>query len=273
MGWVQAAPPSALLWVPQSHPGAPAEPVSCPWHWACPAMGTGVSIAPHPRPRLSLPWPEVSGLGGRRPGWKAPLKGRAWCPLGWAGAGGRRLRANAPLLRLLLDFAEFVFLGLFLTEMSLKMYGLGPRSYFRSSFNCFDFGVSEKPGQGQRWGPGGSGWTSLEGATAPPTAPARGTRGCRTVTLWPARLPVDGRCRGQGACPGQALMGGALLQAARLWDFLLPSPVCHSVRVLLAGRMGPGLWACSSVCLSCCRGSRAGAAGAPCTRGAECAGA
>lgn len=40
------------------------------------------------------------------------------------------------------DLAEFVFLGLFLTEMSMKMYGLGPRSYFHSSFNCFDFGVS-----------------------------------------------------------------------------------------------------------------------------------
>uniref|UniRef100_A0A8C3WQF3 Voltage-dependent N-type calcium channel subunit alpha n=1 Tax=Catagonus wagneri TaxID=51154 RepID=A0A8C3WQF3_9CETA len=40
-----------------------------------------------------------------------------------------------------LYFAEFVFLGLFLAEMSLKMYGLGPRSYFRASFNCFDFGV------------------------------------------------------------------------------------------------------------------------------------
>uniref|UniRef100_A0A8C2SKD9 Voltage-dependent N-type calcium channel subunit alpha n=1 Tax=Capra hircus TaxID=9925 RepID=A0A8C2SKD9_CAPHI len=40
-----------------------------------------------------------------------------------------------------LYFAEFVFLGLFLAEMALKMYGLGPRSYFRSSFNCFDFGV------------------------------------------------------------------------------------------------------------------------------------
>ncbi|KAM3873751.1 putative voltage-dependent N-type calcium channel subunit alpha-1B [Diretmus argenteus] len=37
--------------------------------------------------------------------------------------------------------AEFVFLGLFLTEMSLKMYGLGIRNYFHSSFNCFDFGV------------------------------------------------------------------------------------------------------------------------------------
>ncbi|XP_051268614.1 voltage-dependent N-type calcium channel subunit alpha-1B isoform X1 [Dicentrarchus labrax] len=36
---------------------------------------------------------------------------------------------------------EFVFLGLFLTEMSLKMYGLGARNYFHSSFNCFDFGV------------------------------------------------------------------------------------------------------------------------------------
>ncbi|KAJ8413846.1 hypothetical protein AAFF_G00064440, partial [Aldrovandia affinis] len=25
--------------------------------------------------------------------------------------------------------------------MTLKMYGLGPRNYFHSSFNCFDFGV------------------------------------------------------------------------------------------------------------------------------------
>ncbi|XP_026067328.1 calcium channel, voltage-dependent, N type, alpha 1B subunit, a isoform X20 [Carassius auratus] len=40
-----------------------------------------------------------------------------------------------------LYLAEFVFLGLFLIEMSLKMYGLGPRTYFHSSFNCFDFGV------------------------------------------------------------------------------------------------------------------------------------
>lgn len=40
------------------------------------------------------------------------------------------------------DTAEFVFLGLFLTEMTLKMYGLGPRNYFHSSFNCFDFGVN-----------------------------------------------------------------------------------------------------------------------------------
>lgn len=40
------------------------------------------------------------------------------------------------------DTTEFVFLGLFLTEMSLKMYGLGARNYFHSSFNCFDFGVS-----------------------------------------------------------------------------------------------------------------------------------
>ncbi|XP_069370208.1 voltage-dependent N-type calcium channel subunit alpha-1B isoform X3 [Paralichthys olivaceus] len=37
--------------------------------------------------------------------------------------------------------AEFVFLGLFLSEMTLKMYGLGVRNYFHSSFNCFDFGV------------------------------------------------------------------------------------------------------------------------------------
>ncbi|XP_073727831.1 voltage-dependent R-type calcium channel subunit alpha-1E [Misgurnus anguillicaudatus] len=38
-------------------------------------------------------------------------------------------------------YAEFVFLGLFLGEMFLKMYGLGFRLYFHSSFNCFDCGV------------------------------------------------------------------------------------------------------------------------------------
>ncbi|XP_028818264.1 voltage-dependent R-type calcium channel subunit alpha-1E isoform X4 [Denticeps clupeoides] len=44
-------------------------------------------------------------------------------------------------LSTLLYYAEFLFLGLFLTEMFLKMYGLGPRLYFHSSFNCFDCGV------------------------------------------------------------------------------------------------------------------------------------
>ncbi|TRY59913.1 hypothetical protein DNTS_010055 [Danionella cerebrum] len=39
------------------------------------------------------------------------------------------------------DYTEFVFLGLFLAEMFLKMYGLGFRLYFHSSFNCFDCGV------------------------------------------------------------------------------------------------------------------------------------
>uniref|UniRef100_A0A8D0G4J8 Voltage-dependent R-type calcium channel subunit alpha n=1 Tax=Sphenodon punctatus TaxID=8508 RepID=A0A8D0G4J8_SPHPU len=42
----------------------------------------------------------------------------------------------------LLYYAEFLFLGLFLLEMSLKMYGMGPRLYFHSSFNCFDCGVT-----------------------------------------------------------------------------------------------------------------------------------
>ncbi|XP_051525705.1 voltage-dependent R-type calcium channel subunit alpha-1E-like [Myxocyprinus asiaticus] len=46
-----------------------------------------------------------------------------------------------PWLSSLLYYAEFLFLGLFLTEMFLKMYGLGPRLYFHSSFNCFDCGV------------------------------------------------------------------------------------------------------------------------------------
>uniref|UniRef100_A0A7M4F7Y8 Voltage-dependent R-type calcium channel subunit alpha n=1 Tax=Crocodylus porosus TaxID=8502 RepID=A0A7M4F7Y8_CROPO len=50
---------------------------------------------------------------------------------------------NQPLwLTHLLYYAEFLFLGLFLLEMSLKMYGMGPRLYFHSSFNCFDCGVT-----------------------------------------------------------------------------------------------------------------------------------
>ncbi|XP_043941319.1 voltage-dependent R-type calcium channel subunit alpha-1E-like isoform X1 [Protopterus annectens] len=48
---------------------------------------------------------------------------------------------QAPWLSNLLYYAEFIFLGLFLSEMFLKMYGLGPRLYFHSSFNCFDCGV------------------------------------------------------------------------------------------------------------------------------------
>uniref|UniRef100_A0A8C2X559 Calcium voltage-gated channel subunit alpha1 E n=1 Tax=Cyclopterus lumpus TaxID=8103 RepID=A0A8C2X559_CYCLU len=39
------------------------------------------------------------------------------------------------------NYAEFLFLALFLTEMFLKMYSLGPRLYFHSSFNCFDCSV------------------------------------------------------------------------------------------------------------------------------------
>ncbi|KAG5324513.1 CAC1A protein, partial [Acromyrmex heyeri] len=37
-----------------------------------------------------------------------------------------------------LYFAEFVFLGLFMMEMFIKVYALGPRVYFESSFNRFD---------------------------------------------------------------------------------------------------------------------------------------
>uniref|UniRef100_A0A672UKG1 Voltage-dependent P/Q-type calcium channel subunit alpha-1A n=1 Tax=Strigops habroptila TaxID=2489341 RepID=A0A672UKG1_STRHB len=37
-----------------------------------------------------------------------------------------------------LYYAEFIFLGLFMSEMFIKMYGLGTRPYFHSSFNCFD---------------------------------------------------------------------------------------------------------------------------------------
>ncbi|KAK4805952.1 hypothetical protein QYF61_022175 [Mycteria americana] len=40
-----------------------------------------------------------------------------------------------------LYYAEFIFLGLFMSEMFIKMYGLGTRPYFHSSFNCFDCAV------------------------------------------------------------------------------------------------------------------------------------
>ena len=36
------------------------------------------------------------------------------------------------------DYAEFVFLGLFISEMIVRMYALGPRIYFESTFNRFD---------------------------------------------------------------------------------------------------------------------------------------
>ncbi|KAM7386702.1 hypothetical protein PAMA_009361 [Pampus argenteus] len=37
-----------------------------------------------------------------------------------------------------LYFAELIFLGIFLSEMFIKMYGLGKQAYLNSSFNCFD---------------------------------------------------------------------------------------------------------------------------------------
>ena len=37
-----------------------------------------------------------------------------------------------------LHVAEFFFLGLFIFEMLLRMWALGPRIYFESSFNRFD---------------------------------------------------------------------------------------------------------------------------------------
>ncbi|XP_035990059.1 voltage-dependent P/Q-type calcium channel subunit alpha-1A, partial [Fundulus heteroclitus] len=42
------------------------------------------------------------------------------------------------LLSDFLFYAEFIFLGLFMSEMLIKMYGLGIQPYFHSSFNCFD---------------------------------------------------------------------------------------------------------------------------------------
>uniref|UniRef100_A0AAR2LCI8 Voltage-dependent P/Q-type calcium channel subunit alpha-1A n=1 Tax=Pygocentrus nattereri TaxID=42514 RepID=A0AAR2LCI8_PYGNA len=48
---------------------------------------------------------------------------------------------QSELLSDFLFYAEFIFLGLFMFEMLIKMYGLGTRPYFHSSFNCFDCAV------------------------------------------------------------------------------------------------------------------------------------
>lgn len=64
--------------------------------------------------------------------------------LGWGVQEPAASGEQTLLLLMLSDYAEFLFLGLFLLEMSLKMYGMGPRLYFHSSFNCFDFGVSAR---------------------------------------------------------------------------------------------------------------------------------
>ena len=47
-------------------------------------------------------------------------------------------RQNVFLLLLTADTAEFVFLGLFIFEMFLRMWALGPSIYMESSFNRFD---------------------------------------------------------------------------------------------------------------------------------------
>lgn len=39
------------------------------------------------------------------------------------------------------QISEYVFLSIFIAEMLLKMYGLGPRVYFKSAFNRFDCAV------------------------------------------------------------------------------------------------------------------------------------
>lgn len=55
----------------------------------------------------------------------------------------KRSTYYSPVFNVLLtDYAEFVFLGLFIIEMLLKVYGLNIRIYFESSFNIFDCVVS-----------------------------------------------------------------------------------------------------------------------------------
>ena len=56
--------------------------------------------------------------------------------------GKAALHFWAIVLLVFVDYAEFVFLGLFVFEMLFKMYGLGAHLYFQSSFNIFDCVVS-----------------------------------------------------------------------------------------------------------------------------------
>ena len=47
----------------------------------------------------------------------------------------RKIKNNSILF---LDWTEYVFLCLFIFEMFLRMWALGPRIYFQASFNRFD---------------------------------------------------------------------------------------------------------------------------------------
>ena len=51
---------------------------------------------------------------------------------------GKEINRSVPELCVLpSEIAEYVFLCLFLTEMFVRIYALGPRIYFESSFNRF----------------------------------------------------------------------------------------------------------------------------------------
>lgn len=104
-----------------------------------------------------------------------------------------QLSASSTLGFCLPDYAEFLFLGLFLLEMSLKMYGMGPRLYFHSSFNCFDCGVS---GPGDAVGVGGDAWQG---------SAMQGTKGEIRMAL------AVGREHFLPEAPGPGLGGGCLV--------------------------------------------------------------
>lgn len=115
----------------------------------------------------------------------------------WVHAGcSTQLGVQSLLGFCLSDYAEFLFLGLFLLEMSLKMYGMGPRLYFHSSFNCFDCGVS---GPRDALGVEGGAWQG---------SAMQGTKGEKRMALTVGRehfLP------GQPETPGPGLGGGCLI--------------------------------------------------------------
>lgn len=99
----------------------------------------GTPVGQRGRRHRVVPWSLMVLVCVVLRGLRAPLGVRV---SGWGAQEPMPSVQQMPLLLMLSDYAEFLFLGLFLLEMSLKMYGMGPRLYFHSSFNCFDFGVS-----------------------------------------------------------------------------------------------------------------------------------
>ncbi|KAL1421244.1 hypothetical protein MTO96_023221 [Rhipicephalus appendiculatus] len=75
---------------------------------------------------------EARRRAANKPFWKAEKQFRFFIRQVWS----TMIKIN--ISQTFLYYAEFAFLGLFIFEMLIKVYALGPRIYFESSFNRFD---------------------------------------------------------------------------------------------------------------------------------------